>query len=109
MKVIVTAGEQAWGWTLNTSGGPHFVDVPPDHTFYVYIETAYNRGLISGYAGGYFYPGNNAARAGRQGRLHRNGLHLLTRSDRDEDEPAGRRGGSFFFPFQRVNFGLWFR
>ena len=62
-KVIVTAGQQAWGWTLNTSGGPHFVDVPPDSIFYVYVETAYNRGLISGYAGGYFYPGNNATRA----------------------------------------------
>lgn len=62
-KVIVTAGQQAWGWTLNTSGGPHFVDVPSDQTFYVYVETAYNRGLISGYAGGYFYPGNNATRA----------------------------------------------
>ncbi len=38
-----------FGWAINTSGGPHFVDVPPGSTFYNYIETAYNRGLISGY------------------------------------------------------------
>ena len=31
-------------------------------TFYGYIETAYNRGIISGYADGTFRPGNNATR-----------------------------------------------
>jgi hypothetical protein len=61
-KVIVNAGISRYGWQLNTAGGPHFVDVPVDQTFYVFIETAYNRGIINGYANGYFYPGNNTTR-----------------------------------------------
>ncbi len=61
-KVIVNAGISRYGWQLDTTGGPHFVDVPVDHTFYVFIETAYNRGIINGYTNGYFYPGNNTTR-----------------------------------------------
>ena len=34
----------------------------PTDTFYSYIETAYNHGIISGYADGTFRPGNNATR-----------------------------------------------
>jgi beta propeller repeat protein len=51
---IVVLGE---GLTLNTSGGPHFSDVPVGSTFYNVIETAYHRGIISGYSDGTFQPG----------------------------------------------------
>jgi hypothetical protein len=61
-KVIVIAGMVKYGWQINTAGGPHFVDVPTTDTFYAFIETAYNRGLINGYTGGYFYPGNTTTR-----------------------------------------------
>ncbi len=61
-KVIVIAGMVRYGWQINTAGGPHFVDVPPDQTFYAFIETAYNRNIINGYANNYFYPGNNTTR-----------------------------------------------
>ncbi len=38
--------------TINTSGGPHFSDVPVgSHAFYDWIETAYNDGWISGLLG----------------------------------------------------------
>src|SRR5207253_2785790 len=44
-KIIVLA----LGWDIDTSGGPHFNDVPQDNVFYNFVETAYNRGLVSGY------------------------------------------------------------
>ena len=40
---------------------PTFSDVPTDHPFYQYIETAYAHGIISGY-GAVFLPGNSATR-----------------------------------------------
>jgi hypothetical protein len=58
-KIIVTA----FGWPIDTSGGPHFTDVPTTNTFYAYIETAYHRGVASGYADNTFRPGNNVTRA----------------------------------------------
>jgi hypothetical protein len=57
-KIIVLAQQ----WEIDTSGGPHFTDVPPSHLFYGYIETAYHHGIISGYANGTFRPNNNATR-----------------------------------------------
>src|SRR5205807_9721756 len=61
-KIVVLAE----GWTLYTPPAPTFRDVPADHTFYRYIETAYNQGIISGYGCGTgcleFRPGNNATR-----------------------------------------------
>jgi len=60
-KVIVVAGIVKYGWPIDTTGGPHFVDVPPTQPFYSYVETAYNRHIVSGY-GSYFYPGNNTTR-----------------------------------------------
>jgi hypothetical protein len=62
-KIVVIAGQRRYGWPIDTSGGPHFSDVPPGSTFYQFVETAYNRGLISGYADGTFRPGNDAVRA----------------------------------------------
>jgi hypothetical protein len=57
-KIIVSAE----GWTIDFSGGPHFSDVPGTYPFYQWIETAYHRNIISGYANGTFRPGNNATR-----------------------------------------------
>lgn len=53
----------AEGWNIDTGGGPHFTDVQTNNPFYEYIETAYNRGVISGYADGTFRWGNNVTRA----------------------------------------------
>jgi hypothetical protein len=57
-KVIVLAQ----GWTIYTPPTPTFQDVPANHPFYQYVETAYYHGIISGYADGTFRPGNNATR-----------------------------------------------
>ncbi len=57
-KIIVLAQ----GWPTDTTGGPHFTDVPEGSTFYDYIETAYNHGIITGYGDGTFRPDNNATR-----------------------------------------------
>lgn len=62
---IITLGA---GLTINTSGGPHFTDVPMSNTFYQYIETMYNAGIIGGYTSGCssgspcFHPNNNVTR-----------------------------------------------
>jgi hypothetical protein len=62
-KIVVLAE----GWPIQVSDGPHFRDVAPDSTFYPYIETAYSRGIISGYDCGAgcaeFRPGANVTRA----------------------------------------------
>src|SRR5207244_1581795 len=57
-KIIVLAH----GWPINTSGGPHFSDVLADNPFYALIETAYNRGVIAGYADHTFRWGVNITR-----------------------------------------------
>lgn len=44
-KIIVNA----FGYEKDLSGAPHFDDVPASHTFYDFVETAYNKDLISGY------------------------------------------------------------
>jgi hypothetical protein len=58
MKIVAGAA----GWKINTTGGPHFTDVPVGSTFYNYIETAYNNGFINGYDDGTFHPGDNGTR-----------------------------------------------
>ena len=57
-KIIVGAE----GWAIDTSGGPHFSDVPTTNAFYAFIETAYHHGVISGYADGTFRWGANVTR-----------------------------------------------
>jgi hypothetical protein len=47
---------------INTSGGPHFTDVPAGSTFYRYVETLSNLGAISGYEDGTFRPNNYVTR-----------------------------------------------
>jgi hypothetical protein len=58
MKIVVGGR----GWTIDTTGGPHFTDVPQGSTFYDYIETAFNKGIINGYGNGTFGPGDNILR-----------------------------------------------
>ena len=58
-KMIVVA----FGWPINTSGGPHFSDVPASNTFYPYVETAFNHNIITGYPDNTFRPNNNVTRA----------------------------------------------
>jgi hypothetical protein len=53
----------AFGLPLNTAGGRHFSDVPASHPEYAYIETAYNDGILRGYANGTFRPGANVTRS----------------------------------------------
>jgi hypothetical protein len=57
-KIIVLARH----WPIDTTGGPHFSDVPTTHAFYQYVETAFNHGVISGYEDGTFRPQNNVTR-----------------------------------------------
>lgn len=52
----------AHGWTLINPGTPRFSDVPRDHTFYRFIETAAAMGVVTGYADGTFSVGNPATR-----------------------------------------------
>ncbi|HEY5714636.1 MAG TPA: S-layer homology domain-containing protein, partial [Candidatus Gracilibacteria bacterium] len=58
-KIIVLAT----GIDFDTSGGPHFPDVPENAWFYDYIETMYNYGWVNGYPDGYFRPGVGINRA----------------------------------------------
>jgi hypothetical protein len=57
-KVIVLAEN----WPIDTSDGQTFSDVAPGSPFYVYIQTASNRHVISGHPDGTFRPGNNISR-----------------------------------------------
>lgn len=57
-KVVVLSAR----WPLDTTGGPHFTDVPTSSPFYAYVETAYHRGVISGYADRTFRPNNSITR-----------------------------------------------
>lgn len=61
----VTRGEaakmvvRAFSVDINTTGGPHFSDVPGGYSLYSEIESARNASIISGYSDGTFRP--NAA------------------------------------------------
>jgi hypothetical protein len=59
MKLVVLAE----GWEIDTTGGPHFSDVPEGSNFYNYIETAFNHEIINGYADGTFRPYADVIRA----------------------------------------------
>lgn len=62
-KIVVLAES----WSIYSPPTPTFRDVPANHTFYQYIETAYHQGIISGYTCGLgcleFRPANNVTRA----------------------------------------------
>ncbi|MFL5731755.1 MAG: S-layer homology domain-containing protein, partial [Chloroflexia bacterium] len=61
-KIVVLARR----WPLYMPSTPTFRDVPETDAFYGYVETAYSRGIISGYGCGEgcleFRPGSNATR-----------------------------------------------
>jgi RHS repeat-associated protein/uncharacterized repeat protein (TIGR01451 family) len=50
---VSTGGQNPTG---ATAGKQQFTDVPASHPFYSYIQAAYERGLVSGYADGTFKP-----------------------------------------------------
>jgi N-acetylmuramoyl-L-alanine amidase len=52
----------AFNLPINTQGGPHFSDVMPGSTFYDYIETGYNLGILGGYPDGTFRPSYEVSR-----------------------------------------------
>jgi N-acetylneuraminic acid mutarotase len=56
---IVTLAE---AWPIHSPDAPTFTDVPASHPFYQYVETAHNRGVISGYSDGTFRPASNVTR-----------------------------------------------
>lgn len=57
-KILVLAQQ----WPLVEPSQPSFSDVPPDSTFYTYIEVARAHNLVSGYGDGTFRPGVHATR-----------------------------------------------
>ena len=58
LKIMVLAE----GWPIYTPATPTFTDVSAGHPFYGYIETAFQRGIVSGYDDGTFRPGNDVTR-----------------------------------------------
>lgn len=57
-KIVVLA----FDFAIDTTGGPHFVDVPMGHTFYSYVETGKNMGLFTGYDDGTYRPNAHVTR-----------------------------------------------
>jgi hypothetical protein len=57
-KIVVSAAQ----WAIYTPAAPTFTDVPADHPFYAFIETAYRHQIISGYSDNTFRPFNDATR-----------------------------------------------
>jgi S-layer homology domain len=55
--------QRAFGWPIDTTGGPHFSDVSTSNFAYDAVETCYNRGVISGIGGGLFAPNQSVTRA----------------------------------------------
>jgi hypothetical protein len=64
-KMVVLAA----GWALANPGSPTFTDVPTNHPFYTFIETAVQHGVVSGYTSGCssgnpcFRPNNSVTRS----------------------------------------------
>ena len=52
----------AFAFPIDTSGGPHFTDVPQTNTFYPYVETMFNMEIVEGYPDGTFRPNNHVTR-----------------------------------------------
>jgi hypothetical protein len=58
VKIIVLA----FGYDIYTPTSPTFTDVPVDHPFYVFVETAAYNNIVSGYDDGTFRPYANVTR-----------------------------------------------
>ncbi len=50
-------------WLPVVPSEPSFTDVPPNHPFYSYVETAHSHGAIGGYGDGTFRPDLSVSRA----------------------------------------------
>jgi len=59
---VAKVAVEAAGYDDLSTSTPTFTDVPTDHTFYGYIETAYAHGMLTGYADGTFRPNADATR-----------------------------------------------
>ncbi len=57
-KMVVLAR----GWPVHCPAVSDFSDVKTDNVFFCFIETAFERGIISGYSNGSFHPENNVTR-----------------------------------------------
>jgi len=57
-KIVVLA----FGFRINTEGGPHFPDVAVGSAFYPYVETGYHLGIFSGYPNGLYGPSDLVTR-----------------------------------------------
>jgi hypothetical protein len=57
-KIVILA----FGYEVVTPATPTFTDVPANHPFYAFIETAASNGIVSGYADNTFRPYNNVTR-----------------------------------------------
>jgi S-layer homology domain len=57
-KIVVLA----FGFPIDTTGGPHFSDVPVGSTFYTWVETANNLGLVNGFGDGTYRPNSDVTR-----------------------------------------------
>lgn len=62
-KIVVTAANHVFNWTILNPTTATFSDVQVGSAFFTYVETAVCHGVISGYADHTFRPGNNAIRA----------------------------------------------
>ena len=80
----------AFGLPLYTPPTPTFRDVPTTNPFYPYIETAYSRAIVSGYACGpgclEFHPGDNATR----GQICKIVYLAVNRGQEDANSPRRR-------------------
>jgi 5'-nucleotidase/UDP-sugar diphosphatase len=52
----------AQGWIRHKPLAPTFTDVPRNHPFFAYIETAYKHGAVTGYSDGTFRPYSDMTR-----------------------------------------------
>ena len=57
-KIVVLA----MNWPIDTTGGPHFSDVPVSYVFYPFVETALNHSVVSGYSDHTFHPASSVTR-----------------------------------------------
>jgi len=81
-KMIVNAS----GWQIDTTGGPHFYDVPRDGVFYPYIETAFKNGVVTGYSDHTFRPNAGVTR-GQVAIIVYRAIALLLHLDADKSTP----------------------
>lgn len=89
---------------LNTVGGPHFTDVPPSNQFYTYIESAYNAGIIGGYADHTFRPANQVTR-GQLSKMvsQAAGFNDAISGQTYQDVPTSNDPSSFYVYIERLS------